>query len=236
MKIMAISAHPDDIEINCAGTLAKYAKRGDHVIMCNTCNGNQGHFIIRPDELAAMRLEESRRSAALIGAEHICLGYGDAALYHQSKEARDRLTDILRAEKPDMIITHTPDDYMPDHVATAHLVFDASFAASLPHYSTSDKGEGYAALCPIFYMDNLGGFKFEPTEYVDIGETFEIKMKMLACHESQMKWMKEHDGIDFGDTVKTFAKMRGLQAGVNYAEGFKQLFAWDRVRTYRMLP
>lgn len=236
MKIMAISAHPDDIEINCAGTLAKYAKRGDHVIMCNTCNGNQGHFIIRPEELAAIRLEESHRSAALIGAEHICLGYGDAALYYQSKEVRDRLTDILRAEKPDMIITHTPDDYMPDHVATAHLVFDASFAASLPHYSTTDKGEGYTSLCPIFYMDNLGGFKFEPTEYVDIGETFEIKMKMLACHESQMKWMKEHDGIDFGDTVKTFAKMRGLQAGVSYAEGFKQLYAWARVRTYRMLP
>lgn len=236
MKIIAISAHPDDIEINCAGTLAKYVRRGDHVIMCNLCTGNQGHFVIRPQELAEIRRMEAERSAAIIGAEHICLGYGDAELFHQSKEARDKLADILRAEKPDMIITHTPDDYMPDHVAVAHLAFDASFAAGLPHYSTMEGGEGYAPVCPIFYMDNLGGFGFEPTEYVDITQTFDIKMQMLACHESQMKWMKEHDGIDFGDTVKTFARMRGLQSGVTYAEGFRQLYAWDRVRTFRLLP
>ncbi len=236
MKIMAIGAHPDDIEINCAGTLAKYVKRGDHVIMCNMCSGNQGHFIIRPEELTQIRLEEGRRSAKIIGAEHISFGYGDAELYHQSREVRDRLTDVLRAEKPDLIITHTPDDYMPDHVATSNLVFDATFAASLPHYSTKAKGEGYAGVCPIFYMDNLGGFKFEPTEYVDITDTFEIKMQMLNCHESQMKWMLEHDGIDFADTVKTFARMRGSQSGVTYAEGFRQLLAWDRVKTYRLLP
>lgn len=236
MNIIAIGAHPDDIEINCAGTLARYAKRGDHVIMCNLCTGNMGHFIVRPQELAKIRLEESKRSAKLIGAEHICLGYGDAELYHQSRETRDRLTDILRAVKPDIIITHTPDDYMPDHVATAQLIFDASFAASLPHYSTSENGEGYSDVCPIIYMDNLGGFKFEPTEYVNIGDTFKVKMEMLACHESQIKWMKEHDGIDFCDTVGTFSRMRGLQSGVKYAEGFRQLYAWDRVRTYRILP
>ena len=61
-------------------------------------------------------------------------------------------------------------------------------------------------------------------------------MKMLACHESQMKWMREHDKIDFTDTVRTFARMRGLQSGVLYAEGFKQMLGWGRVRTCRVLP
>lgn len=235
MKIIAISAHPDDIEINCAGTLAKFHKEGHSIVMCNCCSGNAGHFVIPPNELERIRLQESKNSAALIDAEHISFGYGDMSLYYQSKEARDRLTDILRSEKPDLIITHTPEDYMSDHVAVAHLVFDATFAASLPHYRTAS-GEGFADLCPVYYMDNLGGFHFEPTEYVDISDTFDIKMKMLACHESQMKWMREHDKIDFTDTVRTFARMRGLQSGVLYAEGFKQMLGWGRVRTCRVLP
>ena len=85
-------------------------------------------------------------------------------------------------------------------------------------------------------MDTLAGVDFQPTEYVDISDTFDIKMKMLACHESQMKWMREHDKIDFTDTVRTFARMRGLQSGVLYAEGFKQMLGWGRVRTCRVLP
>ena len=235
MKIMAISAHPDDIEINCAGTLAKYRKQGHDIVMCNCCNGNAGHFVIGPEELMRIRHEEADRSAAMLDAEHITLNYGDMSLYHQNKEARDKLTDVLRSIKPDIIFTHTPNDYMSDHVAVSHLVFDATFSASLPHYRTA-KGEGVADICPIYYMDNLGGFNFEPTEYVDITDTFETKMKMLACHESQMKWMREHDKIDFEETVRTFARMRGLQSGVKYAESFRPMLGWGRVKTCRILP
>lgn len=241
MKVIAISAHPDDIEINCAGTLARYTKRGDSVVMCNLCNGNLGHMVIQPEELRAMRKAEGDRAAALIGAEHITMDVGDLTLYHQSREMRDKLTDILRYVKPDMIITHTPDDYMSDHVAVSKLAFDASFCASLPHYHSADENdhppeEAIVDVCPMFYMDNLGGFAFEPTEYVDISEEIEVKMKMLECHESQMKWMREHDGIDFADTVKTFARMRGLQSGAEYAEGFRQFMGWGRIRTKRLLP
>lgn len=234
MKVMAISAHPDDIEINCAGTLARFKERGDEVVMCNLCNGNMGHVEIMPDELRKMRYEESERSAALLGAEHLTMDIGDLTLYADSREQRDKLTDLIRYAKPDMIITHTPDDYMADHVAVSKLVFAASFCASLPHYRMQT--EGVVDICPIYYMDNLGGFKFEPTEYVDISKFIDLKMKMLECHESQMKWMKEHDGIDFSETVKTFARMRGLQSGVMYAEGFRQMLGWGRMTTKRLLP
>ena len=61
-------------------------------------------------------------------------------------------------------------------------------------------------------------------------------MKMLACHDSQMRWMREHDKIDFEETVRTCVRMRGLQSGVQYAEGFKQMLGWGRVRTKRLLP
>ncbi len=234
MRVMAISAHPDDIEINCAGTLARFRERGDEVVMCNLCNGNLGHVVIMPEELRKIRNAESERSAALLGAEHLTMDVGDLKLYAESEEQRNKLADLIRYAKPDMIITHTPDDYMADHVATSKLVFAASFCASLPHYHLDERG--VADVCPIFYMDNLGGFKFEPTEYVDITKQIELKMKMLECHESQMKWMREHDGIDFAETVKTFARMRGLQSGVTYAEGFVQMRGWGRMTTKRLLP
>ena len=80
MKIIAISAHPDDIEINCAGTLAKFHKEGHSIVMCNCCSGNAGHFVIPPNELERIRLQESKNSAALIDAEHISLGYGDMSI------------------------------------------------------------------------------------------------------------------------------------------------------------
>lgn len=234
MKVMAISAHPDDIEINCAGTLARFREKGDDVVMCNLCNGNLGHVEIMPDELRNIRNAESKKSAALLGAEHISMDIDDLSLYAENGEQREKLTELIRYVKPDVIITHTPEDYMADHVAVSKLVFAATFCASLPHYKMSK--EQIADICPVFYMDNLGGFKFEPTEYVDISKFIELKIEMLNCHQSQVRWMKEHDGIDFPDTVRTFSKMRGMQCGVGYAEGFRQMTGWGRMTTKRLLP
>lgn len=234
MRVLIISAHPDDMEINCAGTAAKMVKRGDNVTLCNVCTGSLGHTQISPRELAGMRLKESKASAAVIGAAHVCLGVGDLELYHQDRATRDRVVDVIRGVNPELIITHHPSDYMADHVAVSKLVFDASFCASLPHYITEINT--VVPICPIYYMDNLGAFNFEPTEYVDITAEFDQKMKMLSYHESQLGWMREHDGIDFQETVKTFSRMRGLQSGAMYAEGFIQMKGWGRMTTKRLLP
>jgi len=234
MNVLVVSAHPDDIEINCAGTVKRMVDRGDTVYVCNLCNGNLGHMVIMPEELAAMRLIESENAAAVTGAKYLPPIAGDLKLYHQDKATRDQVVDIIRYANPDFIITHTPDDYMSDHVAVGKLVFDASFCASLPHYETQI--DQVVPVCPIYYMDNLGAFHFTPTEYVDISDEIEIKLQGLTCHQSQLKWMKDHDKIDFVDTVRTFSRMRGLQAGVMYAEGFVQLAGWGRMTVRRLLP
>ena len=98
-------------------------------------------------------------------------------------------------------IQENPDDYMPDHTAVSRLVFDASFGATIPNYKT--KYSKPAKLVPIYYMDTLAGVNFQPTEYVDISEEIDLKIRMLECHESQLVWMREHDGIDFADMVRT---------------------------------
>ena len=145
---------------------------------------------------------------------------------------RDMVMELIRRVQPDFIITHSPTDYMPDHREVSKLVFDASFAASVPQYGTGGK----AAVTPIYYMDNLAGMNFNPTEYVDITDEIDLKLEMLECHISQLKWMRDHDGIDFAEFVKTCSRFRGLQSGVQYAEAFCQEMVWPKVVTRRLLP
>jgi len=234
MNILAIGCHPDDIEIACAGTLAKCKARGDKVTICHVANGNMGHKVIVPDELREMRYKEAQNSGKVIGAEVLTCDIGDLLMYGDCKEQRDKMIDIIRYANPDVIITHSPNDYMPDHLAVSQLVFDAAFSATIPHYETKYKST--EAVTPLYYMDTLAGLNFQPTEYVDITEHMEQKLQMLECHISQMKWMRDHDNIDFADFVTTCAKFRGLQSGVKYAEGFTACYVWPKVTTKRWLP
>lgn len=234
MNVLVISCHPDDMEMNCAGTLIKCVKRGDKVTVCHVANGNLGHVIIEPDELRDIRAKEAKKSGALAGIEVVTCDIGDLLVYEGSREQRDKIVDVIRKAQPDFIITHSPNDYMPDHVAVSRLVFDASFAASVEHYKTSVLGT--SEVTPIYYMDNDAGINFVPTEYVDITAEIDTKLEMLECHESQMKWMRDHDGIDFSEFVKTCSRYRGLQCGVQYAEGFTQCLAWPKIKPQRLLP
>ena len=234
MRVLAIGAHPDDIEIACAGTLAKCVKRGDKVFVCHLSTGNLGHVVIPPDELTVMRANEAKRAGAMAGIEVFCAGFNDLDLFDNNKEARDKVVDVIKYADPDFIITHNPDDYMPDHTATSRLVFDASFAATLPNYKS--KQEKPARLVPIYYMDTLAGVNFVPTEFVDITEEIDLKLKMLNCHESQIVWMRDHDHIDFPDMVKTCSRYRGYQCGAEYAEGFRQCQVYLKGNTKRLLP
>ena len=240
MRILAIGAHPDDIEIACSGTLAKCVKRGDTVIVCHASSGNLGHVVIPPDELTIIRAGEAKKAGSLAGIEVVWGGFNDLDIYDNNKEARDKMVDVIRYANPDLIITHDPDDYMPDHTAVSKLVFDASFTATLPNYKCSvhrlTKDDKPAKLVPIYYMDTLAGVNFNPTMYVDVSSTIDLKIKMLNCHESQVVWMKEHDGIDFADMVKTCSRYRGYQCGCDYAEGFKQCQVYLKGTSKRLLP
>lgn len=232
MNVLAVGCHPDDVEIACSGTLTKCVKRGDKVTVCHVANGNMGHEVIMPDELRVMRAKEAKKAGSMAGIEVVTLDVGDLLVDGSSMEQRDALAKLIIDVQPDFIITHGKTDYMPDHIAVSKLVFDATFVASVPRYNGGKKAE----LTPIYYMDNLAGVNFVPTEYVDISEEIDLKLNMLECHESQLKWMRDHDNIDFAEFVKTCSRYRGLQCGVDYAEGFTQELAWPKLCTKRMLP
>ena len=235
MNVLAIGCHPDDLEIGCGGTLARYAAQGHNVTMCHVANGSLGHAVIMPEELCRLRPEEAKKAGRVIGAsEVINMDVPDLEVNSYNEVTVRKMVDIIRYSKPDIIITHSPDDYMKDHLEVNKLVYDASFSSSVPHLLT--RNAVYGSIVPVYFMDTLAGVNFLPTEYVDITDTLDIKLQALDCHESQIKWMKEHDEIDFLDFVKTVSKFRGLQCGKAFAEGFRQCTAWPRMATERLLP
>jgi LmbE family N-acetylglucosaminyl deacetylase len=234
MRVLGIGAHPDDLELQCGGTLVRYAQAGHRVWMCTVTDGSKGSFVHGAAELAAIRAEEALQAASIAGAEWIGLGVPDGEVFASDPAQRRAVVDVIRVTKPDVVITHFPDDYQADHNEVSRLVFDAAHMASLPGWESEHPHHDVAF--SIFFMDTLAGLGFQPTEYVDVSDVFDRKIAMLRAHQSQLQWLSEHDAIDPVEAMRTAAAYRGGQCGVRFAEGFRQLLVWPRVVPQRLLP
>ena len=233
LRVMGVGAHPDDLEILCGGTLARYASSGHTVVMAHLLNGDKGHYEMDSRKLAEERKGEAEEAGRVIGAEVVSLDLPDGELF-SDLATRRLVMDLVREVRPDVVITHAPGDYCSDHTATCQLVCDASFFAAAPLFRTEH--DAHNKIPPVFFMDTLVGMGFLPTEYVDISETFQQKVEMLRRHRSQLEWLKDHDNLDVLELVKTAARFRGLQCGVRHAEGFRQYDVWGRKPPTRLLP
>ncbi len=235
MKILAIGAHPDDIEILCAGTLARYAAQGHTIFMASFTSGNMGDLQVPPAELAATRQAEAEASAAILGARLLWPAITDELVF-PNEEQRRVMIDLIRQADPDVIFTHHPNDYHPDHRYVSQLVFDSYFPKGLPHLPGQNKPACRFGGTQVFYMDCLAGIGFNPTEYVDITPVIDTKRRMLECHRSQVKPMRELAKTDLVELIDIQARFRGLAAGCRFAEGFTRLEAYQRGVTSRILP
>lgn len=232
MKVLAVGAHPDDLEIGCTGTLARMKQQGHEIAMCVMTNGDLGHKVIPREELAHIREAEARASAAHLQADFLIMGYNDLAV-PDSEESLARLTEIIRQVQPDFIITHPQGDYLREHSLVGELVFEASFRATVPllypHLTATEE------VVTLYEMESLGGVGFIPEHYVDISATLPRKLSMLREHRSQVQWLLEHDHVDVCEMVTSLARFRGAQCGVQYAEGFRERRAYIRGRPARLL-
>jgi LmbE family N-acetylglucosaminyl deacetylase len=220
MRILAVGAHPDDLEILCAGTLARYAARGDFVAMAISTNGEVGSSTLPKETIARIREAEARTSAAVIGAELHWLGYPDEFLY-ENEQTRLRYIDLVRQARPDLIITHDPaHDYHPDHLTTGQLLWNIRIMTAVPNIKTEhppcDK------IPELYFMDTVAGVHFVPEEYVDITSTIDKKRNMLAAHKSQESWLRDLFQMGYVEFMETCSAFRGIQAGVRYAECFRR--------------
>ena len=237
MNILAIGAHPDDVEINCGGTLAKYVKQGHKVFTATATNGNIGSATLPMDEIARIRKEEARKAAAHIGAEYICLDYDDE-MFYETKDVRIAFIDLVRYCKADVILTHSPHDYNPDHELTSKIVRD--IAVMIPIAKIPTKNKPCETIPQLIYFETVSGIGFIPTDYVDITDEIEMKMAMCYEHQSQIDWMQanytENKGQDFFKKCRITAQYRGMQCGVEYAEAFRVAQDAYRISPRRLLP
>ncbi len=234
MRVMAIGAHPDDLEILCAGTLARYADEGHTVTMCHVARGDRGSYEHTREEIAGIRDLEARAAADLIGAAYLALGVADGEVNASDPGQRATMVEAIRVARPDVVLAHAPNDYMTDHVEASRLALDASFLATLPLFETTSSH--LASVPALAYMETVSGNEFVPTEFVDISAYLETKLAMLAKHQSQLTWLADHDDVDMLEQVRTVARFRGLQCGVKAAEGYIPCNVWLRARTSRFLP
>ncbi len=235
MNILAIGAHPDDIELFCAGTLIKYARLGHQITHAVFTSGNMGDLRAAPDTLAAIRKAEAKAAADVIGAELIWAGIDDECVFPNEPQ-RILMIDILREADPDVVLTHGPGDYHPDHRYVSQLVFDAYHQKGLPNMPGQKLPACRFGLTQVYHMDQMSGISFQPTEYVDITDVFETKRAMLAKHASQVASMKEHSNADILDMIEVIARFRGMACGCRYAEAFRREEAFHRIKPHRILP
>lgn len=233
MKVLAIGAHPDDVELLCAGTLARFARDGNEVFICHLCDGNKGSLTHTSSELAEIRRQEAINSAKVIGATSIWGGLSDGEVV-LDLDGRSKVIDVIRQSDPDLIITHSPGDYHSDHVNTSKLVFEATYLANLKLWKSDY--DASTKLPYLYYMDTLAGINFEPQEYVDITDTIETKIEMMLNMKSQLGWLKDMHDCDAPEFIKSVAKFRGFQAAVPYAEAFAQQKMYPQGLTRRVLP
>lgn len=231
--VLGIGAHPDDLEIFCGGTLVRFFQEGWQTVMACVCAGDKGGTIKEKGLLAETRKKEAKAAAEIAGAQSIILGFPDSEI-KPGKNLRFKIIDLIREVKPDVVITHFPEDYHADHNVVAAEVTSSIYISSSAGFKT--KYKPVVSIPVLYYMETMAGVNFIPTEYVDITETMDKKAEMLKRHRSQFSNLKSRGGLDILELVQDTAKFRGHQSGVRYAEGFRACSCWPNFRTTRILP
>ena len=225
-RLLAIHAHPDDVDFLAAGTLALLAGKGHAIAIVTATAGEGGSKVSGPAKTAAIRLREAATAAAVIGASYQCAGLPDLGVFNDDAQRR-RIVELVRAAAPDIVITGSPADYHPDHEAVSVLARDACFAASVPNYRTGP-ALPLGAIPHLYFMDAIGGRdresrRIRPDFGVDIAAVMDVKRRMLMAHESQIGWVAEQHGVpNMVKAMQDWGARRGRDFGVAAAEGFRQ--------------
>jgi LmbE family N-acetylglucosaminyl deacetylase len=217
---MVIFAHPDDAEVQCAGTIALWAEEGKRITYVVLTKGDKGtqNPDMDGDTLFKIRKEEQMRAAEELGVEKVIfVGHRDGEL-EVTMERRGALTRILREHQPEVLVTHDPwmrYQLHPDHRASGTLALDAMISARDRLYFPEQIGQG---LQPCRVRRALLFASDQPDFYVDIASTIDRKLKALGLHESQVgQWG------NWKDRIRQRAEAAGESQGAKYAEAFKKL-------------
>jgi LmbE family N-acetylglucosaminyl deacetylase len=224
--VLAIGAHPDDLELLCAGTLALLHAKGWNVECATMTPGDCGSTTRTRAEISAIRKKEAAAAAALLKGKYHCMECDDVFIAYD-RPTLLKVIKLVRLVRPEIVFTMSPEDYMVDHEITSEVVRTACFAAGMKNIETDGIGP-FLSIPYLYYMDpmegkDILGRAIRATSIVDISSTMAKKEQMFLCHESQLHWLKSHHGVDEGvESMRALSTRRGKMVGVRYAEGFRQ--------------
>ena len=215
LRVLVIGAHPDDPE-KVGGTMAKFIMKGHKVRLVSMTNGNAGHQTMGGGPLAQRRFKEAACAGKVIGAEYVVLDNDDGRLM-PTLENREQVIAQIRSFQADIVITHRPNDYHPDHRNTGLLVRDAAHMVTVPNIVPFVP---HLTKNPIFMYMNDRFTKpnpFEPDIVVAIDEVIEKKIDMYHCHDSQVyEWLPYNGG--YLEEVPTAPAARRAWLGKRWKE------------------
>lgn len=228
MRVVAIAAHPDDIEFMMAGTLLRLKDAGWEVHLWNLANGCCGSTKLSREETARVRWEEARNSAAVLGGIAHPPLFSDLEIFYD-KPSLARVGAVLRDIRPDVVLTHSPQDYMEDHQNAGRLAVSATFARGVPNFPTDPERPPYDAPVAVYHstphgLRNALREPIIPDFHVDIAGVLARKREMLACHVSQKEWLDATQGLGaYLDDMEHISAEVGRGSGrFRYAEGWRR--------------
>ncbi|MCF6174522.1 MAG: PIG-L family deacetylase [Victivallaceae bacterium] len=224
----AVGCHPDDIEFMMSGTLMRLKAAGYEIHYMNVANGSCGSDTLPAAEIIRIRRDESIEAAASIGAVYHESIANDLEVFYE-RDLLFKLGAIMREVEPDIILTHSPVEYMEDHSNTCRLAVSAAFTRGMKNFPTIPATATIAKPVTLYHCLPYGLQTplCEPVTadvYIDVTAVMDKKAQMLSCHKSQKEWLDVSQGMDsYLTTMAEQCQAIGQMSGkFNYAEGWRR--------------
>lgn len=212
----AIAAHPDDIEFMMAGTLLLLREAGWETHYMNVADGSCGSMKHSAARTRAIRRDEARAAARVLGAHFHPSLTRDLEVFYDLKLLR-RLAAVVRDAKPTVVLTHSPQDYMEDHMNTSRLAVTAAFVRGMPNFVTQPRRPVFGGDTTVYHAlphglrDGLNS-PVMPESFVDVSRVHATKLEALGEHRSQQSWLDVTQGLSsylkaMEDTAREVGRM-----------------------------
>lgn len=227
-SVLAVAAHPDDIEFVMSGTMMRLADAGYALHYINLADGSCGSVEMDGRRTAEVREHESRRAAAMLGAKFYPSLTRDLEIFYE-RSLLVRLASIVRQAAPTIMLVHSPDDYMEDHMNACRLAVTAAFSRGMPNFPVEPPADPLDQPVTLYHAQPHGnqdmlGRPVRPDYFVDVEDLMGRKAELLRCHASQSDWLDRSQGLgSYVDAMRDLMREVGQWSGhFDWAEGWRR--------------
>jgi LmbE family N-acetylglucosaminyl deacetylase len=227
-SVLAICAHPDDIEFHMAGTMIQLRNAGYELHYMTVANGSCGSNRYDTETLVRMRRQEAMAAAASLGAvfhDSVC---NDLEIFY-TLPLLAKVAAVVRLAAPQIVLTHAPLDYMEDHTNACRLAVTAAFSRGMPNFRTDPPRPPVDNPVTVYHAQPHGnrdplGQVVRPEIYVDTTGVMDEKLEALSKHESQRSWLGDSQQVDsYLQALRdSGAEVGRLSGRFEFAEGWRR--------------